>query len=118
MSFVAIISKIPWKEIGIASPQLVEVAKKIWKKVSTRIGLSKPTKELPSLENLNKRIEQLETNEIQQAELVKNMAMQTGELSSALEIISKRLLLVTILAVFAIIGFAVLAFKIWVLRSP
>jgi len=116
MSFAVIISKIPWKQIGLASPQIVEVAKKIWKKVSTRIGLSKPIKDLPSLGNLNKRIEQLEANEIQQAELVKNMAIQTGELSSALGIISKRLLLVTILAVLAVIGFAILASKIWILR--
>jgi len=116
MSFVTIISKIPWKEIGIASPQIVQVAKKIWKKVSARIGLSKPTMELPSLENLNRRMEQLEANEIQQAELVKNMAMQTCELSSALEIISKRLQLVTVLAVIAVIGFAVLAIKIWIMR--
>ena len=116
MSLVTIISKIPWKEIGLASPQIVEVAKKIWKKVSTTIGLSQPAKELPSLENLNKRLERLEANEIQQAELVKNMAMQTGELATALRIISKRLQLVTILAAFAVIGFVVLAFKIWVLR--
>ena len=116
MSFAAIVSKIPWKAIGIASPQLAEVAMKIWKKVSTTIGLSKPAKELPSLENLNKRMEQLEANEIQQAELVKNMAMQTSELSAALEIISKRLQLVTILALIAVIGFAVLAFKIWIVK--
>ena len=116
MSFVAIISKIPWKAIGIASPQLVGVARKIWKNVSARIGLANPTKELPSMENLIQRIEQLETNEIQQAELVKNMALQTCELSSALEIISKRLQLVTILAAIAVIGFVVLAVKIWIVR--
>lgn len=116
MSFVTIISRIPWKEIGLASPQMVEVAKIIWKKVSATIGLSKPTKELPSLENLRQRIEQLEANEIQQAELVKNMAMQAGELATALRIISKRLQLVTILAVVAFIGFAILAIKIWIFR--
>jgi hypothetical protein len=114
MSLVTILSRIPWREIGLASPQIVEVAKKIWKKASTTIGLSQPAKERPSQENLQQRIEQLEANELQQAELVKNMALQLGELSTALGIISKRLQLLTILAVFAVIGFAVLALKTWV----
>jgi len=116
MGFVTILSRIPWREIGLASPQIAEVAKKIWKKVSMTIGFSRPAKEPPSLENLHKRIEQLEANEIQQAELVKNMAMQTEELATALRIISKRLQVVTILAVFAVIGLTVLALKIWILR--
>ena len=114
MSVITVLSKIPWKGIGKASPMIVDMALKIWKKVSTTIGLSLPAKENLSLENLNKRIGQLESNEIQQAELVKNMAIQVNELSTALGIISRRLLLVTILAVAAIVGLVLLAFKIWI----
>jgi len=115
MSFVSVASTIPWNKIVKMAPSIIDAATTIWEKVSKTIGLNKRGKEVPSLENLNKRIEQLESNEIQQAELVKNMAGQVGELSTALQVISKRLFLVTILAVTALIGFAILAFKIWIL---
>ena len=115
MSFASVASIIPWDKIVKMAPAIITAATTIWEKVSRTIGLNKRAKEVPSLENLNKRIEQLEANEIQQAELVKNMAGQVGELSTALRVISKRLFLATILAAAAFIGFALLAFKIWIL---
>ncbi len=60
-------------------------------------------------------MEQREANEIQQAELIKDMARQVGDLSTAIQTISKRLLLITIFTIVTFLGFLVVAIKMWIM---
>ena len=60
-------------------------------------------------------MEPQQANEIQQAELIKNMASQVADLSTTLQTISKRLLLMTIFTIVTFLGFLVVAIKMWIM---
>jgi uncharacterized protein (UPF0264 family) len=117
MSFIQLFAKIPWKHVIGYAPEIVGVAQKIYENVRKTLGMSgKPgTVSLGarglSLAGLELRVERLETNELQQAELVRDMARQVGELSAALGIVSRRLALATALAFASLAGVIILAFK-------
>lgn len=117
MSYVHLFTKIPWRHVIGFAPEIIDVAQKIHDNVKKTLGLKGSAvarsagKGEPSLADLDRRVERLEGNEVQQAELVRNMAQQVGELSTALRIVSKRLLLATALAVAALIAVVALALK-------
>lgn len=117
MGYLQLFTKIPWMRIIGLTPEIIDVSQKIYDNVKKMLGLKMSSssrntgkKEL-SLADLDMRVERLEGNEVQQAELVRNMARQVGELSIALRIVSKRLFLATALAAAAFIGFVILALK-------
>ena len=118
MGYLKLFTKIPWMHIIGLTPEIIDVSQKIYDNVKKMLGLkvspgSRNTgKREPSLTDLGVRVERLESNEIQQAELVRNMARQLGELSTALRIVSKRVFLATALAAAAFIGIVILALKI------
>jgi hypothetical protein len=60
-------------------------------------------------------MEPLQTNDVQQAELIKNMASQVADLSTTVQTISKRLLLMTIFTIVTFLGFLVVAIKMWIM---
>lgn len=113
MSYVHLFAKIPWRHVIGFAPEIIDVAQKIYENVKKTLGLKESAvargagKGQPSLADLDRRVERLESNEVQQAELVRNMARQVGELSTALRIVSKRLFLVTALAIAALIAVVV-----------
>ncbi len=117
MSYVHLFAKIPWRHVIGFAPEIIDVAQKIYDNVKKTLGLKGNAvsrgagKGEHSLADLDRRVERLESNEVQQAELVRNMARQIGELSTALRIVSKRLLLATALAVAALIAVVALALK-------
>lgn len=59
--------------------------------------------------------EQPAANDVQQAELIRNMARQVADLSAIERTISKRLLLITIFTIVTFLGFLVVAIKMWVM---
>lgn len=115
MSFVHLFAKIPWRHVIGYAPEIVGVAQKIYENVRKTLGMrGKPGTVGPgardlSLAGLELRIERLETNELQQAELVRDMARQVGELSATLGIVSRRLALASVLAVASLAGVIILA---------
>ncbi len=58
---------------------------------------------------------QPEANEVQQAELIKDIARQVADLSVIERTISKRLLLITIFTIVTFLGFLVVAIKMWIM---
>jgi hypothetical protein len=119
MSYAQLFAKIPWKQVIGFAPEIVAVAQKIYDNVKKTLGLKggpvlgSAGKREPSLAELDKRVERLESNEVQQAELVRDMARQMGELSATLRIVSRRAFLAAVLAAAAVIGLVVLALKTW-----
>ena len=85
MGYLKLFTKIPWMHIIGLTPEIIDVSQKIYDNVKKMLGLkvspgSRNTgKREPSLTDLGVRVERLESNEIQQAELVRNMARQLGE---------------------------------------
>ena len=118
MSFVHLFAKIPWLHVIGYAPEIVGVAQKIYENVRKTLGMRRkpgtfgPGARDLSLAELESRIERLETNELQQAELVRDMACQMGKLSATLGIVSRRLALATVLAVASLVGVIILAMKI------
>jgi len=116
MSLVHLFARIPWRHVIGYAPEIVVVAQKIFENVRKTLGMrGKPgvgpgARDL-SLAALELRIERLETNELQQAELVRDMARQMEELSVALGIVSRRLALASVLAVASLVGVIILALK-------
>lgn len=85
MSAGTILAEIPWNKI---------------KEALAKQGQLTPgrTGESISMSSLAERLTRLESNELQQAELVSNIAHQVSELTSALQIVSKRALVSLVLA--------------------
>jgi hypothetical protein len=119
MGYGHLFSKIPWKHVIGYAPEIIEVAQKIYDNVRKTLGLKgspgsrSAKKREPTLAEVDRRLERLEGNELQQAELVRDMARQVGELSAALRILSRRLLLAFVLTAAALTGFIALAWKAW-----
>ena len=103
MSTGTILTKIPWFKVVKFGPIIVDMAGRIFDKIKealTKQGqpTAKATGESISVSSLDERLTRLETNELQQAELVANIASQVSELTSILQIVSKRTLVSLILA--------------------
>jgi hypothetical protein len=108
MSAISLLTKIPWDKIVKYGPIIIDMAERIYDKLKDALGgksqSASPKKGAKiSVEALADRVKELEVNELQQAELVSNMARQSGELSEALQIISKRVLLLSILVALALL---------------
>lgn len=105
MSAATIISKIPWGKIKKYGPIIIKTASILYEKLKERFGKKDPNKSEPSsTQSLEDRISRLESNELQQAELVSNIAKQLEELTTGLEITSKR---ATLSLVFSAVALAV-----------
>ena len=117
MGPIQLFAKIPWKHVIGYAPEIAVVAQKILENVRKTLrmkgkpGAAGPGARDLSPAGLDRRLERLEANEIQQAELVRDMARQVGELSAALGIVSRRLALATALAFASLAGVIILAFK-------
>jgi hypothetical protein len=95
MGVLSILSIIPWDKILKYSPIIVEAGERIFGSVNKYFGgTSRGGGKLHkvSLEQLDKRIELLEQNELEQADLIEKIAVQINELSIAAKIISNRTL--------------------------
>ncbi|HSQ36065.1 MAG TPA: hypothetical protein VLQ89_08755 [Candidatus Binatia bacterium] len=114
MSVIHLFAKIPWKHLIGYTPELLGLAQKIYDNVRKTLGGKGAAasltagKRAPSLSDLDMRVERLEGNELQQAELVRDMARQVNELSAALAIVSRRLIWTTTLALAAFVAAVVL----------
>jgi hypothetical protein len=116
MGALTLLSMIPWDTIFKYSPIIVEAGQKIFSSVTKYFGNTlkesgKPQK--VSLEQLDKRIKLLEQNELEQADLIKNIAVQINELSIAAKIISNRTLLaLSISSLSLVISLVLLVIKV------
>ncbi|RPI01264.1 MAG: hypothetical protein EHM72_06910 [Calditrichaeota bacterium] len=96
MSAFSILAKIPWVKIARYGPTIYTEADKIYKLIQGKLVTETKS-------SLDERIKILETNELQQAELVKHIARQVGDVSSALQTMSKRIQISLILSLIAFI---------------
>ena len=109
MAWLTIITKIPWKEIAKFAPTILDTAIKINKSVQKHLlrgninPLNTNNISNENSKNIMERIKSLEENEIEQSELVKNMATQLSKLSNAAEILSKRIILAMVISGLSII---------------
>lgn len=98
----SILKAIPWK--GIAKLASIILSEAIFLKKSSRDKTVKEDgKNDLALNKLNERIVKLEENEIKQAELAKNISEQLNNLTTAAEILSKRLMYLLIISSAAIL---------------
>jgi hypothetical protein len=105
-------------DIMALAPMIVETAKKLFEKIKVLFdpqSRADQGKREMALGDLDKRVGQLEANEIQQAELIQDMAYQVENLSTAVQTISKRLLLIAIFAIVSFLGFLIIAIKMWII---
>jgi hypothetical protein len=111
MSAVTAISKIPWDKIAKYGPIIIATAGKLFESIRTHFG-NKTESSLNEKKDaeisLADRISRLESNEVQQAELVSKIANQLGSLTSALEVVSKRAFLSLILSAIALVAALIL----------
>ena len=93
MGFEVIITKIPWKEILKQAPLLVDAARKMIDAIKKDPPASKITlaKKEDPIAIVQSEIQGLKENEIKQAEIVSNLAVQVQAVSDALKIVSSRL---------------------------
>jgi hypothetical protein len=107
-----VVAAIPWEKIIKYGPVLVDLADRLLdtiKKNIPRLSGGANQKE-PSLADLAKRLTSLENNEIQQAELVSQIAGQLESLTKALQVMHARILITMYIAVgsFVFSAFALL----------
>jgi len=95
MSATSFFAKIPWEKIKRYVPIIIEAAKVIYDEWKERAGNednsshSRKSTQI-SIRALEDRVARLESNELQQAELLSTIAKQLEDLTTALEISSKR----------------------------
>lgn len=100
MSAVSILTKIPWGKIARYGPSIISMAERIF----TNLKESGETGEHAlTADSLAERISALESNELQQAELISNLARQSNEIAAALRIVSRRILFAFLLSAAAFI---------------
>jgi hypothetical protein len=109
MSALGILSQIPWGKIVTYGPTIIETAGALLDSVRSRFGKKAGlpgggTTADPSLQELLERVTALESNEVRQAELVSKIAEQLGSLSSALEVLSRRVVLAFFLSMGAVVA--------------
>ena len=97
----ALVDKVPWKEIIKSAPQLMDATRKLAESLSER---KKSRTKRPTISEIQSRVEELESGNSRQAELVAEIATQVeafsrgfnevdyalNELKSQLETYSKR----------------------------
>ena len=100
------VNKIPWGKILTYGPVIVEAAGETYKKIKEYFG--SPENNLGknknvSLSNLADRVNKLEQNELEQAELIQNIANQLNDITRASKIISNRILIALSISSLALI---------------
>lgn len=105
MSVVTILTKIPWGKIVQYGPVILDMADRLLDTVKKHFGgrVSPPPSGEAPIESLSNRVAQLESNEVEQAELVSKMADQLGSITTAMEVISKRVVLSLVLSSLALL---------------
>lgn len=98
----SILKAIPWKEIAKLASIILSEAIFLKKSSGGKNGKEDSKNEL-ALNKLNERIVKLEENETKQAELVKNISEQLSNVTTAAEILSKRLIYLLIMSCAAIL---------------
>jgi hypothetical protein len=109
MSALGILSQVPWGKIISYGPPIIETAGALLDSVRNRFGKKAGSsvggsEAAPTLNEILDRVSALEANEVRQAELVSKIAEQLGSLSSALEVLSKRVALAFFLSLGALVA--------------
>ncbi len=97
--------KIPWDTIIKNAPLIAEAVRKFYKTIKEHGNSPKPPpKQIENIvSSLNKRVESLENNEVEQAELTSNIADQMEIYFNNLRVISLRVNIVFLISIAAII---------------
>ena len=99
MLFAAALSKVPWTLIITQAPKIAGEARKIFETVSKRRSTARASATADSanmtsvsqaLDQLRSMVEELESHDVEQAELITQIATQGEALSRALQIIAGR----------------------------
>jgi len=117
MSAVTILTKIPWSKIVMYGPTVVDMAERIFAKVKETFGKQKPPAQIEpgdviSMTTFSDRISRLESNELQQAELISKMTHEIEEIIPVLQILSKRALLAMSLSALAFFASVIALFLV------
>ena len=116
MGTFALLSLIPWDTILKYSPIILEAGQKLFGSVNKYFGVTSKgggIHQKNSLEQLDKRIQLLEENELEQADLIDKIAVQMSELTIAAKIISNRTLLaLSISSLSLVISIVLLVMKV------
>lgn len=109
MSSISALAKIQWDKTIKYGPIILDMAERIYNNVKEALG-GKPQPSATvtafneiSMAALADRVAQLEANELQQAELISIIARQGSDFLAALQIVSKRVLLLSILSSLALL---------------
>lgn len=93
---VSVITKIPWDKIATVAPVVIEGVAKLNKMIREWFDREKPKK-------LEDRINEIENFEKEQSNLVSNLGLQIENLTTAIQIISKRVNYFLVLSLLALL---------------
>ncbi len=95
-----------WKPLLPYIPSIIDSAAKLYetiRKSVSKTGAKSREVNVAALESdLAKRVASLEQNEIEQAKLVQNMAEQLSNMTTAINVLSKRILIALALSIAAV----------------
>ncbi len=101
-----------WKPLLPYIPSIIDSAAKLYetirKSVSKPGGKGRGADATATESDIAKRVASLEENEIEQAKLVQNMAEKLSNMTTAINVLSKRILIALILSI-AAVGIALFA---------
>ena len=100
------VKKIPWEKLLTYGPIIVEAAGETYKKIKKYFGSPENNSvknKTVSLTNLVDRVTNLEKNELEQSELIQNIANQLNDITNASKIISNRSLISLSISILALI---------------
>jgi hypothetical protein len=80
---VSVLTKIPWAKIAVATPIIIEGVKQFNEMIRGWFDREKPKK-------LEDRINEIENFEKEQAKLVSNIGLQIENITTAVQVMSKR----------------------------
>jgi len=92
-----------WKPILPFIPSIIDTASKLYNTIKKSGNKNHASDISTSVADLAKRVSSLEENEIAQAKLIKNMAEQLSNMTTAINLLSKRFTIALTLAIGAFI---------------
>ncbi|MEO8446686.1 MAG: hypothetical protein ABI528_04280 [bacterium] len=103
MSLITIAAAaIPWDKIISLMPVLIDSARGVIDKNKKQSKLLLEDNS-SDIRELKMRVEELEANELRQAKLVEEITVQLGELTKAMNIISKRVIVGLVIAITSLV---------------
>ena len=90
MPWISALTRMPWRLLVEHAPTIVDAARRLYVGSRGATARSRSNERTPSLEAIQRAVEQLEAREVQHAAVLEELAKQVQDVTTALEVLRAR----------------------------